>query len=75
MQTNVTEQISRRVKLLPAEKQEQVLEFVESLGSPQRSMLDIIKEIKATIPQDVLENLPVDGAENHDHYLYGAPKK
>ena len=50
MQTNVTEQISRRVKLLPAEKQEQVLEFVESLGSPQRSMLDIIKEIKATIP-------------------------
>ena len=75
MQTNVTEQISRRVKLLPAEMQEQVLEFVESLGPPQRSMLDIVKEIKATIPQDVLEKLPVDGAENHDHYLYGATKK
>jgi len=75
MQTNVVEKISRRVRLLPEDKQEQVLEFVESLGPPQRTLLDIVKEIEKTIPDDVLEKLPIDGAENHDHYLYGAPKK
>lgn len=75
MQTNVAEKISNRVKLLPVEKQEQVLEFVESLGPPRRTFLDIVKEIEETIPDDVLAKLPIDGAENHDHYLYGAPKK
>ena len=75
MQTNVAEKISHRVKLLPVEKQEQVLEFVESLGVPRRTFLDIVKEIEETIPDDVLAQLPTDGAENHDHYLYGAPKK
>jgi hypothetical protein len=32
---------------------------------------DILKEIPAT----VLGKLPTDLAENHDHYIYGAPKK
>jgi hypothetical protein len=26
------------------------------------------------IPDDVLEQLPIDGAAHHDHYLYGTPK-
>lgn len=75
MHTDVAETISRRVKLLPAEKQERVLEFVESLEPPRRSLLDIVREIEESIPDDVLDKLPTDGAENHDHYLYGAPKK
>jgi hypothetical protein len=72
---NVPDKIANKVKYMPREKQEQVLAYVESLIPPRRSMLDIVKEIKETIPEEVLENLPVDGAENHDHYLYGAPKK
>ena len=27
------------------------------------------------IPAEEWQKLPTDGAENHDHYLYGAPKK
>ena len=27
------------------------------------------------IPEEELDKIPHDGAENHDHYLYGAPKK
>ncbi|MGH9945808.1 MAG: hypothetical protein ACRD6X_01245 [Pyrinomonadaceae bacterium] len=69
------EKITRRVRLLPADKQEAVLEFVDSLGPPRRSILDIVKEIEETIPDHILDKLPTDGAENHDHYLYGAPKK
>ena len=75
MQTNVVDKISRTVRLLPAEKQEEVWKFVESLVPPNRSYLDIVKEIHENIPAEDLAKLPTDGAENHDHYLYGAPKK
>ena len=27
------------------------------------------------VPNDVLDRLPVDGAEQHDHYIYGLPKR
>ena len=71
----LADKIAYFVKQLPLEKQEEVLEFVENIGKPRRSLLDLVKEIEETIPEDVLERLPKDGAENHDHYLYGAPKK
>jgi len=27
------------------------------------------------VPDRVFENMPVDGASEHDHYLYGSPKR
>jgi hypothetical protein len=27
------------------------------------------------LPSDVFERLPPDGASEHDHYLYGSPKR
>jgi hypothetical protein len=27
------------------------------------------------LPDDVLDRLPRDGASEHDHYLYGSPKR
>jgi len=27
------------------------------------------------LPDEVFERLPKDGASEHDHYLYGAPKR
>jgi len=27
------------------------------------------------LPDDVLERLPIDGAAQHDHYIYGSPKR
>ncbi|HEY2866865.1 MAG TPA: hypothetical protein VGJ02_07225 [Pyrinomonadaceae bacterium] len=72
---STAEEIAIRVKRLSVEQQEKILEFVESFEPPRRSLLDVVKEIEETIPPEVLEKLPIDGAENHDHYLYGAPKK
>ncbi|CAN5298123.1 hypothetical protein BH20ACI2_BH20ACI2_26150 [soil metagenome] len=71
----VTDKIANKVKYMPREQQEQVLAYVESLIPPRRTMLEVVKEIRETIPEEVLKKLPVDGADNHDHYLYGAPKK
>jgi len=34
-----------------------------------------IREIWADMPDDVRAKLPVDGAGQHDHYIYGAPKR
>ena len=34
-----------------------------------------IVEEMADAPEEVLAQLPTDGAENHDHYLYGWPKR
>jgi hypothetical protein len=28
-----------------------------------------------SIPESERKNLPADGAANHDHYIYGAPKR
>ena len=41
-------------------------------------VLPIWEEIAArmrSLPDDSLAALPVDGAEEHDHYLYGTPKR
>jgi len=35
----------------------------------------VIAEISSEIPDEEWEKLPSDGSVNHDHYLYGAPKK
>lgn len=75
MISNVTDKISHWVSRLPEDKQLEVLKFVEDIGQPRRSLLDIVREIEETIPDEVLEKLPVDGSINHDHYLYGARKK
>jgi hypothetical protein len=28
-----------------------------------------------SLPDDVFEHLPTDGASEHDHYLYGLPRR
>ena len=35
----------------------------------------ILEGMERDIPESEWEKLPVDGAEEHDHYLYGSPKK
>jgi predicted RNase H-like HicB family nuclease len=37
------------------------------------SILNMVNKYDLT--EEQLDNLPIDGAEEHDHYLYGSPKK
>jgi len=75
MQTETLEKISQKVKVLSAEQQEQVLEFVEKLEPPRRTLWEIRKEHLKDIPEEELDKIPTDASVNLDHYLYGAPKK
>jgi Arc/MetJ-type ribon-helix-helix transcriptional regulator len=34
-----------------------------------------ILELSAAVPDEEFDKLPVDGAEQHDHYIYGTPKR
>jgi plasmid stability protein len=34
-----------------------------------------IREIWADMPDEVRAKLPADGAAQHDHYIYGVPKR
>ncbi len=39
------------------------------------SLMERIAAITAAVPMHEWEKLPADFAVNHDHYLYGAPKR
>ncbi len=36
---------------------------------------EIIDELMSDVPDEVLDRLPVDGAAQHDHYIYGTPRR
>jgi Arc/MetJ-type ribon-helix-helix transcriptional regulator len=44
-------------------------------GTGTRPIGEIIDELMSDVPDDVLDRLPVDGAAQHDHYIYGTPKR
>ncbi len=75
MQANVVEKIAEKVKVLSAEQQEKVLEFVENLKPQKRTPWQIWQEQLKDIPEEELDKIPTDASANLDHYLYGAPKK
>ena len=40
-----------------------------------RSIFDVIAENMKDVPPEEFAKLPKDGADEHDHYLYGSPKR
>lgn len=84
MAANLENKIQEMVKALPPEKQQRVLSMVEEMLSEKeatqdrfavRPLWEIAEEISSQVPLEEWEKLPADGAEQHDHYLYGSPKR
>lgn len=76
MPTDLAQVVAEKMQILPLEKQQKVLEFVNSLTEEKRKTLqERIEERVSKLSEETLSKLPADGAENLDHYLYGAPKK
>lgn len=81
------EQLIQEIQQAPDALVVQVLQFLRS----QKTQLDTRTEQRQTsndrpiwelfesaadeLPEDVLAQLPTDGAAQHDHYLYGTPKR
>ncbi len=75
MQTEVAETIYQKVKMLPAEQQEKVLEFVDTLDASRKTIWDKLDERLKNVPTEEFAEIPADASANLDHYLYGAPRK
>jgi hypothetical protein len=52
---------------------EEMLSEKETQGRDAvRPLWEIAEEISSQVPLEEWEKLPADGAEQHDHYLYGS---
>ncbi len=73
--------IQSKLQSLSPEQQQQVLDFVEFLAQktqpkePKKTIWDVIDERIEKIPDEEWEKMPTDGSYQHDHYLYGTPKR
>jgi len=84
MSASLEQAILKKLQTLPDGKQQEVLALVESLlerehtapaESNRRPIGEIFEELSSQIPMEEWAELPRDGAEKHDHYLYGSPKR
>ena len=90
MSANLEKAILEKLQALPDAKQQEVLALVDNMlkeeeksENPEKSaprenvrpIWEIIQELSAQVPMEEWEKLPSDGAEQHDHYLYGSPKR
>lgn len=81
MSTNSGDTITEKVRMLSEAGQQQVIELIDGLLKEEqavanaRPIWEIFAELSAQVPAEEWRKLPSDGAEQHDHYLYGAPKK
>ena len=80
MSANLEQAILKKLQALPDGKQQEVLALVEALldkeriaqpDSTRRPIGEIFAGLSAQIPLEEWAELPCDGAEQHDHYLYG----
>ncbi|WP_416674109.1 DUF2281 domain-containing protein [Egbenema bharatensis] len=80
-ETNAIEQILAKLQHFSPERQQQVLDFVEFLDQktqPQpaeKTIWEEVDELMAEVPDEEWKKLPTDGSYQHDHYLYGTPKR
>jgi len=47
----------------------------EPLAQAQKPIWEEILELTADVPDEEWDKLPTDLAEQHDHYIYGTPKR
>lgn len=84
MTPNIFQEVVNTVRDLNERQQREVLEYakkisenkMEKVEKPEKKKIwEQIEEIMQTLPKDAFEDYPTDGSLNHDHYLYGAPKR
>ena len=80
MAVNLQQTIQEKMRVLSEAEMRQVLNFVIALQKKTKAprpkpLSAIFEELSNELPLEQWHELPADGAENHDHYLYGAPKQ
>jgi hypothetical protein len=76
--TIAEKQIVEKMKILLPQERDKVLRYVEDILSKRNRKMTLgekISALSAEVSDDVWENIPTDGSEQHDHYIYGTQKK
>lgn len=47
----------------------------QPVEKPLQTVADIIVSSMRNVPPEIMATMPTDGASQHDHYIYGWPKK
>jgi hypothetical protein len=50
-------------------------QVTEATERNNRPIWDLFEDFTKDLPEEVLAKLPTDGAQQHDYYLYGTPKR
>jgi hypothetical protein len=53
----------------------QLAEQAQPANPPHRHIADVICENMKDVPPEIMAAMPEDGASQHDHYIYGWPKR
>ena len=48
---------------------------VPSAKGARRHIGDVIRQRMRNVPPEIMATMPKDGASQHDHYVYGFPKR
>lgn len=84
MTPNILSEVIDTVRGLNEEQRKDVLEYAkkmresntEEVEKPKkRKFMERIEELRKKLPADAWDESPTDGSLNHDHYLYGSPKR
>ncbi len=84
--TALLQKAIERVRALPAAEQDRVAKLMldatetadETDGkeaTQQKPFWERAVDLMKDVPEEELDRLPTDGATEHDHYIYGTPKR
>ena len=57
------------------EKQAESIAPSPSVERPLQTAADIVLFHMRQVPPEIMATMPTDGASQHDHYIYGCPKR
>ena len=69
------ESLKHEIDLLPASMLGEVERFIEKLKKKEKAVGKPSTTLSTLSAYAIEDDLPSDLAEQHDHYLYGTPKK
>jgi Arc/MetJ-type ribon-helix-helix transcriptional regulator len=71
----MTEAASLLVQRLNQERAQAKPEANQAAAPMHKPIWEVFQELSASVPAEVWDALPTDLSEQHDHYIYGTPKR
>jgi putative addiction module CopG family antidote len=66
--------ITEAVRLLRKSEASESLKADQTVGAPEPAWKCLLNNMK-DVPDEEFDRIPTDGSEQHDHYIYGVPKR